>query len=138
MNIAHDNKCDFCQESKDSIEHVFWRCTHVQFFWKRIADMLKSKCTTCTNITLTQNLILFGTDDIVKTDSVLDLIILLGKNFIYKCKFDKCLPTIQSFENYLTVRYKIEKHNAKLKCSLNEFERQCFPYIPLSKSRTEN
>ena len=44
-------------------------------------------------VKFTQNLVLFGTEIDIKTDTVFDLAILQAKQFIYKCKLDKCLST---------------------------------------------
>ena len=56
--------------------------------------ILKEKCETVLNVKFTQNLILFGTEIDIKTDTVFDLVILQAKQFIYKCKLDKRLPTL--------------------------------------------
>ena len=55
---------------------------------------MKEKCETVLNVKFTQNLVLFGTEIDIKTDTVFDLVILQAKQFIYKCKLDKCLPTV--------------------------------------------
>ena len=127
MGITDSDKCNFCSDIKDHIEHIFWQCVHVNIFWKKIEDTLKSKC--AININLTQNLILFGTEQETRTDSVLDFLIILGKMFIYKCKIDRRLPTFHGFELYVKNRYIIEEHNAKLGCTLLEFNVKWQPYL---------
>lgn len=131
MGIVNNTYCDFCLETKDSIDHIFWKCRHSKTFWETIEEVLKEKCITCTNIKLTENLVLFGTDNSMYTDSVFDLIILLGKMYIYKCKYQKCLPNVNAFERYLTTQYKIEEHNAKLTWNLHIFKLKWIPYIQM-------
>ena len=101
------NICDFCKEEKDSIEHLFWNCTYVGRFWQALENLIIENCTTAANMKLTRNLVLFGTDNNIKTDNVFDLIILLAKLYIYKCKFDKTAPSIPSFKNQLKQKYKV-------------------------------
>ena len=63
-------------------------------FGLRWKQYWKGKCETALNVKFTQNLVLSGTEIDMKTDSVFDLVILQAKQFIYKFKLDKCLPTI--------------------------------------------
>ena len=71
---------------------------------------------------LQKNLVLFGIDNYMKTDSVFDYIILHAKQFIYKCRFDKRLPTLYSFVHQLTLRYKLEEYNATINCDISKFD----------------
>ena len=85
--------------------------------WSRLQELtsvgkspetiLKEKYETALNIKFTQNLALF------ETDTVFDLVILQAKQFIYKCKLDKYLPTLSCFIQQLILRYKIEEYNSK-------------------------
>ena len=135
MGIVDNNKCTFCLDIKDHIEHIFWQCIHVTTFWKNIETNLKARCITATNIRLTQTLILFGTEMNTKTDPILDLLIVLGKMFIYKCKMDRNLPTAEGFEHYVNARYILEEHNAKLSCTLSDFKRKWQPYLQFFQHR---
>ena len=63
---------------------------------------------TAQNAKFTQNLVLFGTEIDMKTDTVFDLVILQAKQFIYKCKLDKCLLTLSCFLQQPLLKYKID------------------------------
>jgi hypothetical protein len=89
------------------------------------------RCTTCLNLKLGETLVLFGTDKNVKTDPVFDLILLLGKMYIYKCKFDHNLPHIKAFEKYIQARYRIEKYNATIYGKILDFTIKWQPYLRL-------
>ena len=131
MGITQNSNCNFCFESKDDIDHLFWNCVYIQRFWVQVEDTMKSKCLTCTNLRLSQCLILFGVDPKIKTDSVFDLIMLLGKMHIYKCKLDNRFPTIRSFEKDIKARYKVEEYNSKMNFTIDEFKTKWCPYKSL-------
>lgn len=131
MGVKENSNCNFCFECKDDIDHIFWHCVSIRRFWCQIEEMLKTKCLTCYRMKLSQCLILFGIDPQIKTDPVLDLIILLGKMHIYKCKLDNSFPTIQSFEKTLKARYIIEHYNSIVNFTTQDFKRKWLPYMPL-------
>ena len=116
MGVTHNNKCSFCLIAKVS-QHIFWECNHSQQFWTRFLVLLKEKCTSCYRLRLSECLILFGIDDNIKTENILDFMLLLAKQYLYKCKIEKQLPNIDIFRKKLLYRYKIEEYNAKMSCS---------------------
>ena len=79
----------------------------------------------------TQNLVLFGTEIDIKTDTVFDLVILQAKQFIYKCKLDKCLPALSCFLQQLMLKYKIDEYNAKISGELPTFILNGLCYKPI-------
>ena len=45
IGIASDNLCSSCRERKETILHLFWKCTFVQAFWNEIKQwMSKGPC----------------------------------------------------------------------------------------------
>ena len=98
MGVTNNNKCSFCPNAEDTnIHHIFWECKHSQQFWTRCLVLLKEKCTSCYRLRLSECLILLGIDDNIKTDNAFDLILLLAKQYLYKCKIEKRLPNIDIF-----------------------------------------
>ena len=97
MGVTNNNKCSFCLIAKDTIQHIFLECKHSQQLWTRILVLLKQKCTSCFRLRLSECLILFGTDDDIKTENGFELILLLAKQYLYKCKIEKQLPNIHIF-----------------------------------------
>ena len=39
MGVKSDNRCSFCLQEKDSIEHMLWRCAHVNAFWTQLQQL---------------------------------------------------------------------------------------------------
>ena len=99
MGIINCEQCTFCVE-KDSIEHFFWQCYFTRRFC-RLLENLSTSCETACNIRITENLVLFGIDSTAITDKIFDLIILLAKQYLYRCKFEQSLPLTSVFRKQL-------------------------------------
>ena len=128
MNLATSDQCQICREEKESIEHIFWQCYKVKNFWTSLTNYLKEKCLHIINLNLNEELVLFGYNKNSKTDEALDLILLLAKHFIYKCRLENTEAKLQNFLKYFKYRYKIEKHNATVKMEKEAFEKKWLLY----------
>ena len=71
---------------------------------------VSDRCANATSVTLNESFVLFGHDSNFKSDETFDLIIVLAKNFIYKCKIQKNIPQFDLFKRYLTRAFEAEKH----------------------------
>ena len=131
MGIENDITCSFCRQDRDSINHIFWSCTHVRSFWEQFQIVLNAGCSNATSVTLNENIVLFGHDIHFKSDSTFDLIILQAKFFIYKCKINKTIPQLHSFKRYLKTNFEVYKYNAKLNMSYDKIVIEWCPYQPL-------
>ena len=121
MGVSDTTKCTWCDDAKDSVLHFLWNCKHVSSFWTSLEKLFTEKCINACNFKISRNIVLFGTDHNIKTDEIVDLIVLLAKQYILKCKVEKCIPYIVPFKNILNYRFKIEMYNAtinnnKVKC----------------------
>ena len=131
MGIVISDKCNFCERETDSIDHYLWDCLYVHCFWVDLENMMKEKCEICTRVSLSKELILFGTDENVKMDEVFELLILFANFFVYKCRFNKVKPTVHIFTKELQYKYKVEKYKHCLDMQYYEFQKKWFPYINL-------
>ena len=121
MGVCNNNVCIFCKSERDSIQHLFWNCNHVNKFWYNFEKVLNDKCGIVFNLKFSEQLVLFGIDSHIKTDDVFDLILLLAKQYIYSCRFNNSLPTVDVFLKRLKYRYEIELYNAKIRQEVNNF-----------------
>ena len=128
IGVSENDKCSFCKTHKDSIDHVFWKCTKVNIFWKSLVDLLRNRCVHAENLRLTEQVVLLGYDETIVTDTVLDFIILFAKYYLYMCKLDGNLPQLTIFINKLKTRFKIEEHNASLNFQYINFCTNWLPY----------
>ena len=64
-------------------------------------NLISTSCETACNIKITENLVSFGVDSTVITDTIFDLIILLAKQHLYRCKFEQSVPLASVFRKQL-------------------------------------
>ena len=129
--VGQDHLCTFCNNESETVIHLFWECPKTNFFWSELAKLLNSRAMHAHNFRFTKWLILFGTSDCIKTDLVCDLIILIGKFYIYKCKVLKIEMSISSFMKEIYSRYCIEQEIYKNPLL---FKTKWAPYKNLFKS----
>ena len=135
MGITQNENCSFCNVDRDCIEHIFWRCNISRNFWDRFVELINARCSNAVNFRLTEKLVILGIDKVIKIDGVFAFMLVLAKQYIYKCKLDGTVPCVNVFLRKLFHRYKIEKHNAVLSFMYNEFSARWHPYIPLLQDR---
>ena len=92
MGVENDVTFSFCGKERDAIEHIFLRCKHVKQFWEQLQTVVNNTCTNGLFVHLNESIVLFGYDCSFKSNDTFDLIILLTKFFIYKCKVKKNIP----------------------------------------------
>ena len=127
---GQDSNCTFCGAHSETIIHLFWGCNFVQSFWKAFSSILNKKCIHAHNFKFTENLVLFGRCNMISTDKVCDLIILIAKFYIYRCKVQKNILNVNVFIKELYKRYHIEKIINK---NSNAFKNCWIPYLNLFK-----
>lgn len=130
-NLVDSPICKFCAREIETITHLLWHCEVVKRFWGELLITLQTTTTNCDNLALEEELILFGTARNIVTDKPLDLILLLAKFFVYRCKFQGLLPSVQAFLCYLKIRYKTEEMSFSVQGKKREFEQQWCPYKSL-------
>ena len=127
MGIINCEQCTFC-ERKDSIEHFLWQRYFTRRFWRLLENLISTSCETACNIKITENLVLFGTDSTAIIDKIFDLIILLAKQYLYRCKFEQSGPL---FRKQFKLRHKLEECNSKITFQENAFNARWHCYRPL-------
>ena len=130
MGIITCEQCTFCDE-KDSIEHFLWQCYFTRRFWRLLDKLISTSCETACNIKITENLVLFGIDSTAITDKIFDLIILLAKQYLYRCKFEQSVPLISALRKQLNLRHQLEEYNSKITFQENAFNARWHCYRPL-------
>ena len=108
--IKNTSLCEFCNQLEDTISHMFWECQFVQLFWTELKNQFISKLPHAHNLTLSEELVLFGCKQNVVTDKPFDLLLLSAKYHIYLCKLNKTFPNVQVFIKQFKLRYILEKY----------------------------
>ena len=123
--------CTFGCNVEETLSHLFYTCPKVELFWSQILIWIKANCTNCDFLSFSEQLIVFGHKENVLTDNVIDLLILIGKWHIYKCKLQEREPVLDIFKQQFKTRYLIEKGISKALCKLDSFTRSWIPYVNL-------
>ena len=93
--VVHSDRCTFCKTEKEKIRHLFWDCTYTETFGKHVLEWIAKNTPHVRSFNITEQLAIFGVKDDVTTDKVLDLIMLMAKYYIFRCR--SCLKTILHF-----------------------------------------
>jgi hypothetical protein len=90
--------CDFCNSYIETVNHLFWECHNTQQLWSGLQSLL-----TNLNINITFDLltITFGIKGKGLQNSLLNFIIISGKYFIFRSKYIKTTPCLNSYIIYL-------------------------------------
>lgn len=108
-------KCNFCDTEEEDLEHLFFSCNIVQSFWQDIQIWLQSKGIHLGTFTVDE--IKFGISGYDKNiEYGINNLLILGKQFIHKCRFFKSKPNATHWRNELKLFTKslkiIEQKNA--------------------------
>ena len=133
--IDQDSKCSFCDAHSETILHLFWNCSQVQAFWNELADIINKRCKHSHNFQFSSKLVVFGISEKTASDKICDLIILLGKLFIYRSKVKHQVLSLNIFIAELYKRYIIEKEISE---NSTTFRNNWTPYLNLFKGILKN
>ena len=108
MKVSETNKCTYCTDTIDHLEHFFCECTFVKVLWEHLESMITGFLGK--RIKLYTNNILFGIQDNVvlseKSQNFINHLILIGKVCISIAKKTKLRPSslCTLFEHNLKLR----------------------------------
>ena len=90
--VNDSDRCTFCKTERETIRHLLWDCTYTETLWRRILDWITNNTSHLRAFNITGQLVIFGVEDNVVTDRVLDLIMLMAKHYIFRCRCLKVTP----------------------------------------------
>ena len=106
FKIKSTNLCDFCCMYIESLDHLFWYCSHIQHFWNEFTHFLK---TLNVNIQLNLRTVSLGITDNVRNKIAINYILICAKYFIFINKCLNNIPKFPCFKNYFKRQIDIEK-----------------------------
>ena len=131
FKTRQNDMCTFCHAHSETIIHLLWQCEKVKTFWTDLSNLLNRRCSNYTNLSFNEYLVIFGHSNLIKTDKLCNLIIVIAKFFIYKCKVKNSQLKINNFlkelHNYYCIQQCINKNSI-------EFQNAWAPYSILFKS----
>ena len=116
IGIVLEDTCAFCNTETESLEHVFLECTFVTSFWSEVLKWLE-KYQLWRQVLLSNEEILLGFKGGKYT--LLNLIILSTKHYIYCCKCQHRRPLFNNLYSYLKRIFTLEEYTAK---TTNKYE----------------
>lgn len=127
--IIDNENCKLCRNNVETIEHMFYDCPFVLIFWQNVNQKFLTKLPHTNSLQLSKELVIFGVKENVKTDTPFNLFLLLGKYYIYTCKFSETIPNADVYLKLFKYRYRIEKGYSER--NINKFDLDWMPYKAL-------
>ena len=123
--------CDFCEHYVQDILHLFWECEKVKKFWSAFMIWIKTKCSHLSGLELDSQLVILGQHENTTTDKGFNLLLLMAKFYIYKCKIQDKKFCLEHFKNDVVMRYNVEKCIAYTHCNVAKFSKMWTLYLDL-------
>ena len=118
MGIKISDKCTFCHDEFDSVEHMLLRCHIIRNFWDRINNWIEEKG--FIGYKLTERKIILG---YLENGQITTTLILLSKKVIYDSfKRDK-IPSLAHVQNETKKIFYLEKYSFYLKHKSHIFKK---------------
>ena len=124
MKIVESDKCTFCNQVSETIQHLFWECEQVEYFWNGFETILHDNCGLL-DVKFNAENIIFGNQ---KYDNLLNELILIGKRYIFHMKKEKKMPTLNAFLYLVKSNFKAQKYNAVKNQTLPALEKRWDKY----------
>ncbi len=105
-NLVESELCSFCQNSKETVTHLFWNCNETQLFVYRMQQWFRSHVGY--DMDLNMDSFFLG----IHTNALYNLLCILGKLCIYRAKLNGSKPSILLFNDKVRDIYNIEKYIA--------------------------
>ena len=102
---VESNICDFCSLQKQTIIHLLYDCPRVKNLWEYLIDQVSVKQIT---MDLSFETILFNNVVNENTYNVCNLLVLITKFYIYRCKCAGIIPTISELTYEIRFYFKLE------------------------------
>ena len=128
IGIKQDSLCSFCKLHPETLSHIFWNCDTVKNFWNNLTDWLTNNFSHIVTLNFTLEDILFGIHDFKRADDILNLLLILAKQFIYRMKCNNSRPVLQHFIKTLHFYYNSEKYVAFTNCNWKKFNKKWLLY----------
>ena len=126
MNIKSDDICTFCNEERETIEHLFTECELVLVFFNRLKGLLLQHNIVNVDFKLNPEFILFGISENVNytNNSQLQYVFLVAKYFVYTSRCEEILPVFASFLKYFAMKFETLKYIAMKNVCIDKFNRE--------------
>ena len=127
IKLKDTHLCTFCKANDETIEHLFFDCPISYRLWQFISNRFKLYFV---NFVLNKENIFLGCKD---ESLLLNLLIILTKNYIYKCKLNEAKPNTIELKNKIKKYQSFDQYIAKKNNTVQAYEKFWAPiYIILN------
>ena len=127
IKLKDTHLCTFCKANDETIEHLFFDCPISYRLWQFISNRFKLYFV---NFVLNKENIFLGCKD---ESLLLNLLIILTKNYIYKCKLNEAKPNTIELKNKIKKYQSFDLYIAKKNNTVQAYEKFWAPiYIILN------
>ena len=103
--LVDSDKCWFCKENTETIEHLFWYCPVVKTFWFRLLDKINASTDFRSNM-VDKNVILGAVEG--RNKDVLNFFFTVVKKYVYNVKCKESQLSVESCKNLFKYYYSME------------------------------
>jgi len=127
IKFSESNLCCFCQTAQEMLLHLFWECPITEAFWNSVQQFFVSVDLIPVSkvLTLCQCLGLKGE----KYSLLFNHCLLLGRFYIYSCKYKNVRPSSIEYVNQVRCNLKKEKHVSFITGTQNTFQQKWFKIL---------
>ena len=125
--IPINDKCHFCKNGRENLEHLLIHCPQVQYFWEHFLKWWMDN--TQTKVLLTPTKISYGVIQKCKYKELLNHTLLIAKYFIYKCSLREESLYFSLFEHEVRDKSTKEKNIAIRTNSASKYVSKWQPMI---------
>ena len=109
VKMGYTDDITFCHEEAENFTHLFWFCSKIELFWKRLIASLKDCNCLSDNYLLNNLVVLDMKPDTSKNKAIINFVLLLARFYIWLCRSKGNIPTIENFKPFLnTTRKKLD------------------------------
>ena len=119
MKIVDNLECPLCNNTPETIEHAFLECQKIHTLWRQVE--LSLGMVLRDNIKISDSEKIFGT---ANRNSIIDIVILLTKNKIYKNRQKGKVTNIAEIRYELSVQLEYELYYVEIEGKLPIFEQK--------------
>jgi len=106
IGYIQDDKCSLCKTEPETLHHLFFECCRVQQFWKEFQWYFYKLSGEFVCLTLQD--VIIGI--IYAKCPLLNYLLLIAKLFIWGCRRNQTLPSINAFSTKVKIKYETEKY----------------------------
>ena len=89
------DSCSFCDNTTETLVHLFWNCKYSQFFWKNTLQWISQNLTLTKEVSFSPALC-FGLIDSI-SNLLLHHFLLIARHYIYTCRLRSTLPILEVY-----------------------------------------